>query len=670
MTHSVPRLLPLGAAALLALALAAGPAAAQNASSGHRLFHYIDKIKGTRGVCAGCHGEDPRSPPNAMLGIASINPACGRSDWPVGTAHALKGLCAIGGAATQADAENRLVNVGLTKPQMAQFVPVLTAADIKDLAAYLLAVNANVAVPIARPVFRAEGASAEIGTLDFGAVGDGGSVARVVHFANAGDYPMLLAADFDPATALSGLNRARFTVSATAPAGDRVCAASLALAAGERCALTLRFSPDPTVVAGALQTATLTILSNGGSGISELNLNGTRIAGAAPALTLAPAGPGFDAGATLPGTTLNFPALTVTNGGTATLNFGAITLGGTHAADFSRATGGSHCAVGTPVGSGGGTCTLQFVFAPRAGATGQRSATVEIASNAAGSPLRLTLTGTASSTAPLIAFGTSSNASQPFLRLQTAALGATVGGSVTLSNGGAAGGPSLTITNVQLSAGAPTFAISGSNGCLAAALAPGASCTIHVSYTAPDQRGPHTGNLLVTSNGLTGAGAAGPHSVALEGIVTVGGAGSTAAISPDARPLTFGATPVDTLSRQVERVTVVNVGTGALTVQANFAAAQSDFAVAADRCTGVAAGGSCTIDVQFKPRAEGPRSDTLTLSYGGGSLPAMTVTGTGLPASAGTDGGGALDPATLLALAAGGLLLARWRRRPAQPGRR
>jgi hypothetical protein len=676
MNRSLNRRFIAGAA--LALAAVASPALAQDAANGYRLYSFTSTLKGTAQSCTSCHGENPWTPPNAMLTGVNIGTACGQA-WPQGTAHALKGLCNIGAGATQADAAARLT-VGLAQPQMAQFSG-LTTAERADLAAFLLATYKSPGtfppVPVARPEYQAQGATSPITTLNLGSVSDGATAQLVVYFVNAGSASMQIGAGFvaGPA-AITGLNAARFSVSSTVPGGETACAANLTLNAGARCALTVTFSPDPTVIGGALQTATLTIPSNGGSGVSQLSLNGSRAAVAAPTLTLTPAGTSLNAGPTPAGTSVNFAPITVTNNGTAVLNFASITIGGTDAAEFGRATGGSHCAVGTAVGNGGGTCTLQFTFSPPPGATGTRTATVDIASNAPGSPLRLTLTGTVGTVAPTIAFGTTSNTNQAFLRLQSGAVGAVASGVVTVRNAGISGAPSLTIGNVQLAAGAaPTFAVTQDN-CTGVTLAPAGSCTLNVSYTPPNMAVPHSGSIVITSNGRTTAGIDGPHDVRLEGTILVAGSGNTTAVAPNAPAvMRFQNTPVNTLSTQIERITVSNTGASALTVEVRLGAALSDFSVV-NGCTSIAAGNSCFIDVRFRPRGEGLRSDTLSLSYNGGVLPSVSMSGIGQAATTqpagGTQsgtaaekgaGGGAIPLSWLLGLMACMLLAVRIRRR-------
>jgi len=656
MTPVRRRFASLAWATALVAGLTMAPAAAQDAANGYRLYTFTTELKGTTQSCVSCHGTNPRMPPNAMLGIPSINPACGRSDWPVGTAHALKGLCNIGPTATQSDALLRLT-IGLAFPQMAPF-SVLMPQERADIAAFLLATHLNTPVPVARPEYRLEPAATATITVDFGTASGGASAQRVVYFVNAGDWPMRIDPGFvAESTAISGVNAARFSVSSTVPAGETACAANGSLSGGGRCALTLTFSPQAADPANASLAAALTIRSNGGAGVSQLNLVGRRTAVAAPTLTLNPAATSINVGTTPVGTTVTAAPVTVTNTGTLGLTFTSIAIGGANAAEFERLTGGSHCVTNTAVPMGGGNCTLQFRFSPPAGASGTRTATVTLVSNAPDSPRTLTLTGSVGTVTPQIAFGTTSNANQAFLRLQASAVATAESGVVTIRNLGTAGAPTLTVTNIELVSGAPVFAIAPGSACLSAPLAPGQSCTVNVTYTAPDMAVPHTGSLRVTSNGRTTGGADSPHTVILEGTVLIPGSGATTARALEAPPIMrFPNTPTNVQSA-AERVMINNVGAAALTVQARLAAGTaSDFSVL-NNCTSVAVGGSCYLDIRFRPRGEGVRSDTLSLVYNGGSLPPIQMSGTGQAANLVGEGagGGALSIAWLLLLSIGTL---------------
>jgi mono/diheme cytochrome c family protein len=633
---------------VLAGAICAPPAHAQNASNGYRLFQFTSALKGTAQSCAGCHGENPRMPPaNAVDGFPARN-MCGQ-DWPAGTVHSLRTFCAVN-ATTQATAEGIVSSALNSVPQMAQFTGVITAGERSDIAAYLLAVYLQQPVPFARPEFQLSGTTTPIVSVDFGGVSDGATLTRVVHLVNSGTLALQIDAAFSAATSVSGLNATRFTASGTLPVGETApaCAASMTLAPGERCAVAVTFSPDPTIIAGALQTAGLTIRSNGGSGTTQVTLNGSRVAAPAPAISLNPSG-----------TTVAFPVtaagqsasqtITVTNSGTAVLNFSTLDLtlgGGTAAGEFTRA---GTCAVGTPVGANGGSCTLVLGFSPATGATGSKSATLQIASNA-GAAITLNLSGTVAGSGTTIGFGSSSHTNSALLRLQSNAVGTPIGGTVTIRN---LGNQPLNVTSIAVTTGGSVFAMTNQANCTAAPIAPAANCVVNVTYT-PAATSETVGEVTIASNGLFGAGMTpGPHVVRLEGIVVSGNSGTTTATISRTQ-VGFPSTPVNQTS-VAQQVTITNSGASAL--QASFSGAggtSSNFVINNGNCANlVAAGSSCTITINFRPRSEGAKNESMNVSYNGGSM-SVALSGVGQPAnvSEGKGGGGALPGGALLVLGA------------------
>ena len=110
-------------------------------------------------------------------------------------------------------------------------------------------------------------------------------------------------------------------------------------------------------------------------------------------------------------------------------------------------------------------------------------------------------------------------------------------------------------------------------------------------------------------------------------VAQIGGTPTYIAVSsapaPSASPttVTFGAQQVGTTSA-AQTVTVSNGAgaTAALGLSAIGTGAGSDFAVSGGSCVpgnGIAAGGSCTVLVTFKPAAAGARTGTLTLAHNG-----------------------------------------------------
>ncbi len=106
---------------------------------------------------------------------------------------------------------------------------------------------------------------------------------------------------------------------------------------------------------------------------------------AAPVATLSPSS--LDFGVQSPGVPSSARAITLRNSGNASLALSspAITLSGTNAADFSQSSGcGSNLAAGA-------SCTIDVTFT--ASSNGAKTAMLNVASNAAGSPATAALTG-------------------------------------------------------------------------------------------------------------------------------------------------------------------------------------------------------------------------------------------------------------------------------------
>src|SRR2546422_665480 len=177
------------------------------------------------------------------------------------------------------------------------------------------------------------------------------------------------------------------------------------------------------------------------------------------------------------------------------------TLFRSNAGDFALASG-TTCINGATLAAGA-NCVLNLTFTPTAASA--RTATVTITDDAAGSPQSVSLTGTGVTppTAPLSA--TSSAFGEQ--RVGTASPAQ----NVTLTNNG--GAPlnltSITITGAQ----AADFGITADNTCPtgAGSVAPGASCTISVSFT-PLATGIRNATLNIVDD-ASGS----PHTITLTG---------------------------------------------------------------------------------------------------------------------------------------------------------
>jgi hypothetical protein len=272
----------------------------------------------------------------------------------------------------------------------------------------------------------------------------------------------------------------------------------------------------------------------------------------------------------------------------------------------------------------GNTCTVNVNFKPvPGGAAGgsTRSANLDASGNANTTPSSISVTGTALypslTISPIsIDFGNQSIgiASSPV--------------TVTLSNSGTG---NLIVTSIsgymQGIPGNPSVA-PGTDHCTGVKVASGSTCTFAVTWT-PTRVGWFNDNILIDSNDL-----------APGGLDQVLWKGTAQVPSPSAFPsqLTFGRVAVGASASQP--LTFSNGGPGQMLISkfATSGGNAADFTVpfGQDQCTGgvVAAGGSCTIQIVFKPSAAQSEWTTLQAfvnTGGAGSYPPVSLGGYGSP---------------------------------------
>src|SRR2546426_333275 len=261
-------------------------------------------------------------------------------------------------------------------------------------------------------------------------------------------------------------------------AAGTTCTNGATVVAGASCLVNLTFTPT----AASARTATVTITDDAPGSPQSVLLTGTGVT--PPAATLSATSSAF--GNQRVGTTSAAQNLTLTNNGGTPLNLTSITITGAQAADFAFAAGNT-CPTGAGSVAPGASCTISISFTPAA--TGARTATVTITDDAAGSPQLVSLVGMgiapAVTLAPTnLAFGTQ--------RLSTTSPVQTL----TLTNSGTA---TLSITSIVLAGLNPgDFAIAAGNTCPtgAGSVAPGASCTISISFT-PEATGARTATVTL-----------------------------------------------------------------------------------------------------------------------------------------------------------------------------
>ncbi|HUN93079.1 MAG TPA: choice-of-anchor D domain-containing protein [Burkholderiaceae bacterium] len=286
------------------------------------------------------------------------------------------------------------------------------------------------------------------------------------------------------------------------------------LAAGSSCTVNLTFDPavvDPerdllTIASdakGVLETLLIGragVASTTTGSTSTTSTSGTTMAGGSSTGTSTTSGstststaasssaPSVSASATqlvFAAGSASAQSLTLTNAGPGQFAVSGTSVTGADAADFSATNNCAAVAAGSP-------CTVNVMFNPTA--SGARSATLEIASNAAGSPLAIDLEAQATTSS-----GAAVTPSTPALSFAPVTMGATSGAlEVMLTNTGTAPAP---IGQLQVSGGSG-FSIT-SDKCSGTTLAPAASCSVTVQF-APQTTGAQSGQLT-TSTGSASA---------------------------------------------------------------------------------------------------------------------------------------------------------------------
>jgi len=236
------------------------------------------------------------------------------------------------------------------------------------------------------------------------------------------------------------------------------------------------------------------IQSSFGGGSNSLLLGDAFIAkfSVGPVASLSPANLAF--GSQVVGTTSGPQTIMLSNQGISALNIVSIGIAGTNSSDFSQTnTCGPSVAAGT-------SCTINVAFAPTA--SGARSASVNIADDAPGTPQAVTVSGTG--TAPAVGLSPSN------VTFGNQLVGTTSSPqTVTFSNTGTG---ALSISSIGIT-GANSGDFSETDTC-GSSVAAGTNCTISVTFK-PATGGTRNGTLSITDN-ANGS----PQTVSLSGNAT------------------------------------------------------------------------------------------------------------------------------------------------------
>ena len=287
--------------------------------------------------------------------------------------------------------------------------------------------------------------------------------------------------------------------------------------------------------------------------------------------------------------------VTLSNTGTAALNISSITATG----DFAVS---SNCGAG--IGAGG-FCTLNLSFKPTA--SGTRSGTLTLVTDAPDSPHSISLTGTGQGALATLNATSKTFASQNQGTTSPAQ-------TITLSN---TGGAVLSISSIVVTG---DFAMTGNCG---TTLTPVASCNISVSF-APTAVGALNGSVVITSDASNS-----PNTVSLSGTSL-----AVPVLSFNPASLSFAETSVSSTST-AQTIQLTNTGAAALSLTS--ITATGDFAVTHNCGSGLGAAGFCNLSISFTPTAAGSRTGAITLISNAPDSPhSIGLSGTGQSTTATT----------------------------------
>ena len=461
------------------------------------------------------------------------------------------------------------------------------------------------------------------------------SAAQIVTVSNSGAASLTFTGE-----TLTGTAASDFTRSGT-------CTATGTLTAGASCTVGFTFTPG----AIGARSATLTLASTASNGSAVLSLGGTGAAVPTPSVGLAPGSLAFGNQTTSVASTAR--TVTLSNSGSGALTLASVTatngFGVTHNC-------GSSVAAGT-------SCTLSVTFTPAA--AGTAAGTLSVASNAAGSPHAVSLTGAGVTASPVLAWSPAT----PALAFGDVSVGGSPAAqSLTLSNRGP--GP-VTLQQLRL-AGAQSADFSlGAGTCVVnTALAQGASCTVGLAFQ-PGAIGARAATLQVVSSGTN------PPDVAVSGNGT---AQAQPAIGVVPGTLNFVVVATGTAVSS-QTLTLQNTGSAVLRVT-SVAVVSGSFTLSPSATNGCAAapfdlmpGQNCTLAVGWSSSAAGTETGAVEITTTAAAVPmqvalqavresaaaSTTVSNAGEGGCSIARGRTLTDPTLwLLALTAAGVL---WRRR-------
>src|ERR1700728_1248261 len=414
------------------------------------------------------------------------------------------------------------------------------------------------------------GLSSTPASINFGSVIDGASASVPVTLTNTGTANIAISAH-----SITGTG---FTLTGwSAPAS---------LTPGQTTSFTITFAPTTSTSA----TGSVSINSNAPGSPLAINLSGSGTATQAT-MTISPSPVAF--GNVAMGSNSS-QTVTLTNTGNATLNITAATISGS---GFT-----TNLAVPKSVNPGAKT-TFTVTLAPTT--AGSTTGSIQIASNAPGSPVALSLSGTGLQSQPA--------ASPSSVAFSNVTVGSNSSQPITLQNNGNA-----TLTFSKITVAGTGMSINGLT--TSSTIAAGGNLTFNAVF-APTAAGAVSGSVQLATNGS-------PSTLT----INLGGTGvatqSTMTLNPS--PVTFGNVNVGSSSNQT--VTVTNSGNAALTITAATISG-TGFTTSLTAPTSVNAGASKQFTVTYAPTSEGNATGSVSITSNASATPAtVSLTGTGMQA--------------------------------------
>ena len=361
------------------------------------------------------------------------------------------------------------------------------------------------------------------------------------------------------------------------------------ISAGQSSAMGLTFHPTAS---GAV-TGSVTLTSNDPANpTTTISLNGTGTTSATGQLQANATSLSFGNVSTGSSSTQH---VTLTNTGTAAVQISSITATGvgfsTNGITFPWTLNPS------------ATATLNVVFAPTV--AGSVTGNIKVNSDASGSPLTITLSGTG--------VQGSLNIAPSSFAYGSVVDGQTKSQTFTITN---TGNTSVTIS--QLTVSGAGYSVSGLN--TPATLAAGASTSFSAVF-APTTAGSLSGSITVTSN-APGS----PATISLSGT----GVASSVTLSANPTSLSFGS--VNAGSSSTKSVTLSNSGNSSVTISQITVGAKDVTESGVSLPVTLTPGQTQTMNVKFSPTAMENVSGNITVTTTQGSNSVVAVSGTGVQA--------------------------------------